>query len=263
MRQLHPRQTDIFEIAKRDGRVDVDTLASQFQVTPQTIRKDLNDLCEIKALNRIHGGAVYPSSTTNFAYHSRRELAVDAKSEIASVAASLVPDNSSLFLNIGTTVESVAIELRDHRGLVAVTNNLNVAYILSDAPDIEVVVAGGTVRKSDRAIVGAATVDLIKQFKVDFAIIGTSAIDEEGSLLDFDYQEVRVARAILEQARTKILVADAMKFERRAPVQIGHLSDIDIFVTNAPLSEEIMQICDEAGVQVITTDKVNSGDFTL
>ena len=257
MRQLHPRQTNIFEIAKREGRVDVDALAVRFQVTPQTIRKDLNDLCEIKVLNRIHGGAVYPSSTSNFAYHSRRELAVDAKSEIASVAANLVPDNSSLFLNIGTTVESVAIALHDHRGLVAITNNLNVAYILSDAPDIEVVVAGGTVRKSDRAIVGAATVDLIKQFKVDFAIIGTSSIDEDGCLLDFDYQEVRVAQAILEQARTKILVADAMKFERRAPVQMGHLSNIDIFVTNAPLSEEIQQICDEANVRVLTTDKTD------
>ncbi len=259
MRQLHPRQSDIFEIAKREGRVDVDALAFQFQVTPQTIRKDLNDLCEIKALNRIHGGAVYPSSTANFAYRSRRELAVDAKSDIAKIAAELVPDNSSLFMNIGTTVESVAIALRGHQGLVAVTNNLNVAYILSDAANIEVVVAGGTVRKSDRAIVGAATVDLIKQFKVDFAIIGASSIDEDGCLLDFDYQEVRVARAILEQARTKILVADAMKFERRAPVQIGHLSDIDIFVTDAPLSENIQQICDEADVIVKTTDGLTAG----
>lgn len=256
MRPLHPRQSDIFEIAKREGRVDVDALAFQFQVTPQTIRKDLNDLCEIKALNRIHGGAVYPSSTTNFAYRSRRELAVDAKSHIARVAAALVPDNSSLFLNIGTTVESVAIQLRNHRGLVAVTNNLNVAYILSDAPEIEVVVAGGTVRKSDRAIVGAATVDLIRQFKVDFAIIGASSIDEDGCLLDFDYQEVRVARAILEQARKKILVADAMKFERRAPVQIGHLSDIDIFVTDAPLNQKISKICKASGVLVKTTDQI-------
>ena len=119
-------------------------------------------------------------------------------------------------------------------------------------------VAGGTVRKSDRAIVGAATVDLIRQFKVDFAIIGASSIDEDGCLLDFDYQEVRVARAILEQARKKILVADAMKFERRAPVQIGHLSDIDIFVTDAPLNDKIRKICKAADVLVKTTDQISN-----
>ena len=107
---------------------------------------------------------------------------------------------------------------------MVITNNLNVAYILSDAPGVEVVVSGGMVRKSDGGIVGAAAIDLIRQFKVDFAVIGTSAIDEEGCLLDFDYREVRVSQAILGQARTSILAADTGKFERRAPVQIGQLA---------------------------------------
>jgi len=243
MRPLHPRQSDILQIARRDGRVDVESLASHFEVTPQTIRKDLNDLCEIEALQRVHGGAVHPSNTTNFAYRSRRELAADSKQWIGECTASLIPDNSSVILNIGTTTEQVARALRRHEGLMAITNNLNVAYILADAPDVEVVVAGGMVRKSDSGIVGGVAIDLIRQFKVDFAVIGTSAIDEDGCLLDFDYREVRVAQAILEQARTCILVADAMKFERRAPVQIGHLSDIDIFVTDAMPSNDIREIC--------------------
>ena len=250
MRPLHPRQTDILQIAKRDGRVDVETLASHFDVTPQTIRKDLNDLCEIDALQRVHGGAVHPSNTANFAYRSRRELAAGSKQSIGMRAAALIPDNSSVILNIGTTTEQVALALKRHQGLMAITNNLNVAYILSEAPDVEVVVAGGMVRKSDSGIVGGVAIDLIRQFKVDFAVIGASAIDEDGCLLDFDYREVRVAQAILEQARTRVLVADVMKFERRAPVQIGHLSDIDIFVTDAAPPKGICDICKAHKVQL-------------
>lgn len=262
MRPLHPRQSDILDIAKRDGRVEVDSLANQFAVTPQTIRKDLNDLCDIEALHRVHGGAIFPSSVANVAYGSRRGLAADSKGRIARVAASLIPENSSLILNIGTTTEEVARALRNHEELLAITNNLNVAYILSDAPGIEVVVAGGMVRKSDGGIVGATAVDLINQFKVDYAVIGSSAIDEDGSLLDFDYSEVRVAQAILKQARTRILVADAMKFERRAPVQIGHLSDIDIFVTDRKPSRTIAGICADAGVtlHVAAGDPVHEQD---
>ncbi|NNE25083.1 MAG: DeoR/GlpR transcriptional regulator [Rhizobiales bacterium] len=259
MRPLHPRQSDILQIARRHGRVDVESLASHFDVTPQTIRKDLNDLCEIEALQRVHGGAVHPSNTANFTYLSRRELAADSKQSIGERTARLIPDNSSIILNIGTTTEQVAQALRRHEGLMAITNNLNVAYILADAPDVEVVVAGGMVRKSDNGIIGGVAIDHIRQFKVDFAVIGASAIDEDGCLLDFDYSEVRVAQAILEQARTRILVADVMKFERRAPVQIGHLSDIDIFVTDAVPPQSICEMCRTHKVQLeVAEAQVNS-----
>lgn len=253
MPPLHPRQIDIMQIAREQGRVDVESLAEKFNVTPQTIRKDLNDLCELEELHRVHGGAVYPSSTSNFAYASRRNLAMDAKSKIAEMAASLVPNDSSLIMNIGTTTERVAEALKDHRGLMVVTNNLNVAYILSDVAEIEVVITGGVVRRSDRGIVGAAAIDVINQFKVDIAIIGTSAIDNDGCLLDFDYREVRVAKAILKQSRKRILVADNMKFERRAPVQIGHLSDIDIFITDREPPQDIIDICERSRVQLEVT----------
>ncbi|MCH9672576.1 MAG: DeoR/GlpR family DNA-binding transcription regulator [Gammaproteobacteria bacterium] len=241
------------QLARSQGRVDVDGLALRFGVTPQTIRKDLNELCEAEMLHRVHGGAVYPSSTANYAYTSRRELAAEAKSKIAQLAASFVPNDSSLILNIGTTTEHVAAALAEHNGLLVVTNNLNVALILADARGIEVVIAGGMVRKSDLGIVEAAAIDMIEQFKVDIAVIGTSAIDEDGCLLDFDYREVRVAQAIMKQARKCILVADNMKFERRAPVQIGHLSDIDIFVTDLMPAPEIVDLCKRSGVQLQVT----------
>lgn len=254
MQPLPPRQIDILRMARQDGRVEVDKLASHFRVTPQTIRKDLNDLCDLERLQRVHGGAILPSNTVNLAYQARRELASEAKGRIARTVAGLIPNNSSVILNIGTTTEQVARALRHHEGLLAITNNLNVAIILSETEGTEVVVAGGVVRKSDHGIIGAAAIDLIRQFKVDYAVIGSSAIDEDGVLLDFDYREVRVSQVIIEQARKTILVADAMKFERRAPVQIGRMEDVDIFVTDGPLPSPILSRCREAGVQVCVAE---------
>lgn len=250
MEPLMPRQADILARARQVGRVEVEELSIVFDVTPQTIRKDLNELCERGLLQRVHGGAIHPSGASNYAYDSRRMLAADEKLRIGERAASLIPDNASIMLNIGTTTEQVARALRRHEGILAITNNINVAHILREAPSGEVIIAGGLVRKSDGGVVGEATVDFIKQFKVDYAVIGASAIDADGSILDFDYREVSVAREIIGHARQTILVADSLKFDRNAPVRIAHLSDIDVLVTDRSPPEPIDAICAQAGVRV-------------
>ena len=250
MDPVSPRQSEILDRARRAGRVDVDGLASEFDVTPQTIRKDLNELCERGMLQRVHGGAVLPSGIANYAYDARRQLASDAKQLIGKRAAALIPDSASIMLNIGTTTEQVARALRQHDGIMAITNNINVANILRSAPAVEVIIAGGQVRPSDGGIVGEATVDFIRQFKVDYAVIGASAIDADGTIFDYDFREVRVAREILSHARQTLLVADAMKFERSAPVRIAHLSQIDIFVTDTAPPESVAEICREHNVRI-------------
>ncbi|MGG7518368.1 DeoR/GlpR family DNA-binding transcription regulator [Allorhizobium undicola] len=248
---LSPRQTQILEIAKAEGRVLVEELASRFSVTPQTIRKDLNDLCESRQLTRVHGGAIFPSGAENVRYEARRSIAAPEKQGIGRAAASLIPDNSSLFINIGTTTEAVGEALLDHRDLMVITNNINVANRLRVFPAIEVVIAGGVVRGSDGGIVGEAAVDFIRQFKVDYAVIGVSAIDHDGALLDYDYREVKVAQAIMANARHVILVADSSKFDRAAPVRIGHLSQVHTFITDTCSIPALKTICRDHGVRLI------------
>jgi DeoR family glycerol-3-phosphate regulon repressor len=250
MEPLSPRQSDILGLARQVGRVDVDELAAHFAVTPQTIRKDLNELCDQGLLQRIHGGATYPSGVTNYAYDARRLLAAEQKQRMGVRAASLIPDNSSIVLNIGTTTEQVAMALRRREGILAITNNINVAHILRDSPSVEVIIAGGLVRKSDGGIVGEATVEFIRQFRVDYAVIGASAIDEDGTILDYDYREVSVSREIIRHSRQTILVADSMKFERSAPVRIAHLREITFFVTDRPPPEPVRRICEEHGIRL-------------
>jgi DeoR family glycerol-3-phosphate regulon repressor len=245
-----PRQNDILGLARLNGRVNVEELAAKFDVTPQTIRKDLNDLCGQRLLTRTHGGAILASGVENVAYEARRHLADDEKRRIGEHAASLISNGSSLFINIGTTTEEVARALRAHEGLLVITNNIHVAGILLPSQRIDVIVAGGMLRRSDGGIVGEQAVDFMSQFKVDYAVIGVSAIDDDGALLDFDYREVRVAQAIIANARNVILVADSMKFTRTAPVRIGHLSEINIFVTDRNPPEGIAEICRHSGTTI-------------
>ena len=258
MKKLNKRQDDILSLAEQEGYVSVENLAEAFTVTQQTIRRDIKYLSDNEFLVRTHGGAFYSSGVSNFAYKSRKYLASDEKSEIANAVAEIIPNHSSVILNIGTTTEKVAESLLSHQGLKVVTNNINIVNIFAHSDDAKVWLAGGKVRKSDSAVIGESTADFIKQFKVDYAVVGVSAIDNDGLLMDFDQREVMVSRAIFERSRKLILVADDIKFERTAPMVIGNISEIDILVTNNQPSPEITNICNENNVEVIVVSSSNS-----
>ena len=245
------RHSEILEIARQTGRVTVEALAERLDVTPQTIRKDLNDLSERNMLSRVHGGALITSGIDNLAYEARRVLAQPEKQAIGAAVAALIPEKASIFINIGTTTEEVAKALAQRRGLLVITNNLNVLDLLAPNPEIEVIVVGGRVRALDRAVVGAFAVEFIKSFKVDFAIIGASAIDEDGTLLDFDMNEVQGSQAIIQNARQVILAADSSKLRRPAPVRIGHIAEVDVFVTDALASEALAGVCEANNVRIL------------
>lgn len=248
--QLNERQTQILHQARAHGRVEVEALAATFAVTTQTIRRDLNDLSTSGLLARTHGGAVPATRVANVAYAARRQLAAPEKRAIGIRAAAMIPDGCSVIVNVGTTTEEVARALVDRRDLVVITNNLNVVGILSGTPGKEIILAGGVVRQVDGAIVGDEAVAFIGRFRADYAVIGASAIDADGAILDFDMREVAVARAIIANARRTILVADSLKFDRSAPVRIADVADIHAFVTDAPPPTAFTDACARAGVQV-------------
>lgn len=246
---LHPRHQDILELAKQNSFLSTEELTKVFKVTSQTIRRDINELCEKGLLRRYHGGAGLASSIENVDYSARQVLNHEEKIRIAQMVAQQIPDNASLFINIGTTTEEVAKALYGHKNLRVITNNLNVAGLLSDNSNFEVIVAGGVVRR-DRGVIGESTIDFIKQFKVDFGIIGISGIDQDGTLLDFDYREVRVAQAIIENARQVFLVTDHTKFTRNPMVRLGHISEIDALFTDRQPPDEIRACLAEAKIRL-------------
>ncbi|WP_113912417.1 DeoR/GlpR family DNA-binding transcription regulator [Roseovarius dicentrarchi] len=244
------RYPEILEIARRDGKVTVDHLAAHFGVTLQTIRRDLSDLADLGRLERVHGGAVLPSGTTNIGYEERRRINAGGKAAIARACAAQIPDSSAIFLNIGTSTEAVAAELMHHRDLLVVTNNMNVANILAQNHDCKVIVTGGTLRQSDGGLIGDITKASIRQFKFDIGIIGCSAIDADGDILDFDVQEVGVSQAILTRSRRRMLLADHSKFTRTAPARISSLAEIDVVFTDRKLHADLQARCEGWQTQI-------------
>lgn len=249
-RTISKRQSTILEIVKNKGFVATEQLANQFDVTPQTIRRDINILCEQSLMHRFHGGAGQAISIENEAYHRRLHAFVDAKSNIASHVAKHIPNGSSLFLNIGTTTELVAQALLDHKNLKIVTNNLHVAAILSKNDDFEVMIAGGQLRNRDGGITGPAATEFIEKFRLDFGVIGVGGIDSDGSLLDFDFQATSNAAAIIANSRETILVADHSKFGRRAMSRLGHLSQIDWLYTDRKPPESFQGLISSCGTGI-------------
>lgn len=237
------RHSEILEIARREGKVTVEGLAQRFGVTVQTIRRDLSDLADAGRLERVHGGAVLPSGVANIGYEERRALNAEQKEAIGAACAAEIPESASVFLAIGTTTEAVARHLLRHRDLMVVTNNLNVANILLANPGCEIAVAGGTLRRADGGLVGPLASRAVAEFKVDIAVIGCSALDADGDILDFDIAEVEVSRTVLRQSRRRVLVADASKFRRSAPARIGSLADLDAIYTDGPLPAGLSRRC--------------------
>lgn len=238
------RQAAILEMVERFGFVATDAMVTEFDVTPQTIRRDLNELSDEGLLARFHGGAGQVKSAENPPYTARLKTGVEAKRKIAELTASLIPNGSSLFMSTGTTIEAVAEALLEHQNLHVLTNNLHVAQILTRNETFQIIVSCGNVRHLDGGIVGSSSEDFIADFRMDIGIVGISGVDYEGTLLEYDPQEVKTAKTILKNSQKTIMVADRHKFGRHAMNRVGHLRDIDVIVTDSSLDASFQEICE-------------------
>ena len=247
------RRPDIMAIARREGRVAVDDLVARLGVTPQTVRRDLAALAAEGALTRVHGGAVLASGTANLAWEDRRAMAAPGKAAIARAAAARIAPGDALFLNIGTTTGAVAEALRDRPwpegAPTVVTNDLRAAHAL--AGGVEVILTGGRLRPADQGLVGELAAEGARQFRPDWAVIGCSALGADGALLDYDLAEVGVARAMLAGARRRMLVADASKADRHAPVRIASLEALDLWITDAAPPAPLAALCAGWGTEIL------------
>ena len=229
------RQAHILEIVREEGFASIEHLATRFDVTQQTIRRLVNALCDQGLLRRIHGGVGLPVQNQNLAYGSRQGLNADAKRRIAHATAKFIPDGASIMIGLGTTPEYVAQALSRRQDLRIITNSLNVASAFAQNPDVQISIAGGTLRPLDRDIVGEAAARFFSGFRADYGIFGVGGVDQDGTLLDFHVDEVHARQAIAANSRTAVLVADTTKFGRNATVRGGHLKDCHHLFTDGPL----------------------------
>ena len=229
------RGAEIAKLLLKRDFLSVEELAARFDVTTQTIRRDINGLCEQGAARRLHGGVAPANSSTNASFTARQTHNPEAKFAIASAVARLIPDGASVSFGIGTTPQIVADALSAHRGLKIVTNNLPIAISASQNPSFEVAIAGGVVRPNEIDVCGPQTEDFFSAYSVDFAIFGVGGVDRDGGLLDFSHAEVRAREAMRENCRASFLVLDSSKFDRTAHIKGGHIDRMtSVFCETGP-----------------------------
>ena len=248
---LTARQAEIAELVRRTGFETIGHLANHFSVTTQTIRRDVNDLCDRDILRRKHGGVEPRVTQSNLRYSARRVLNVDAKRAIAGEVARRVHSNASIAFSVGTTPQMVAEGLANHSGLRIFTNNLNVALIASANPTFETFIAGGQIRNMDLDVVGSNAAEFFSSYKVDYGIYGVGGVDSEGTLLDFSSDEVEARESIRANSRTQFLVLDASKFSRSAHVRGGHISDASVVFCDRCPPAEIVRMLERSAAELV------------
>lgn len=231
-----------------NGELSTADITSQFNVTIQTIRKDLNELSKRGLVRRVHGGINLPSSNQNLSFVNRTILNFEAKQRIAFKVVELLPADTSIFLGIGTTPQQVAQALLDHPGLTVVTNNINAALTLCHNKNIQTYLAGGKVRANDQDLMGHETIDYMSKYNIQYGIFGVGGLNSKGQLLDFSSEESKISQTIIRQSETKILVADHTKLNRYAPLITGELKDIDFLVMDV-ISSSIFELCEQNDIE--------------
>ena len=225
------RRAAILEAVHANGAVAVSELAERFNVTQQTIRRDLHALDGKGLIQKGFGGAFAQPGVAKFNYLERLGARADVKKRLMVAIEEFLTPGATIFVGLGTTFNSLHAVLARHPGLLVATPNLEVAYNCAMNTDATVYVYGGYVRNKDSAVLNVAD-ESRTRFKFDIALLGASAIDEEGAVLEFDPLEVDLTRTILPQARRRILVAHDEKFGKRAPHRVASIAELDVLVTN-------------------------------
>ncbi|MBA4502434.1 DeoR/GlpR family DNA-binding transcription regulator [Marinobacterium marinum] len=250
---LSERQNRILALLNQaGGSLTSSELTQAFEVSVQTIRKDLNILSHQGLVQRVHGGITLPHQNRNLSFSNRLVINLAAKQAIAQAVAARLPEGASVFLGIGTTPQQVARALLHHPGLQVITNNLNAAVTLCQNPNIETLVAGGRIRPSDQDLMGEDTTRFLRRFQVNFGILGAGGINAKGELMDFSLEESHLSRAIIDCSDQCILVTDSSKYLRSAPVRTGCISEVDMFVTEQ-LPAPINALLRDTHTEVICT----------
>ena len=216
------RQREILSLAESQGFVTIENLAQRFQVSAQTVRRDIIALDEAGLLQRFHGGAGSNErvDTMRLGHAHKKDLSPDAKRRIAERAAALVHDGATLFLDVGTTIEAAAEALNRRKALRIFTNNLRAALRFEPAQH-DVHVLGGTLTGRDGSLTGGRVVTALSGLNLDFALIGCSGIEPSGRVMDFDLNKIEVKKTAMRIARTSLLLADASKLGRSALAEIA------------------------------------------
>jgi DeoR/GlpR family transcriptional regulator of sugar metabolism len=255
----NPRHDRLIALISEFGYMSIEDIAHRLEVSPQTIRRDIRKLSEQNLISRHHGGAGRVSPITNTAFEEREILQTLEKEIIAQTLVESIPDHSTLFITIGTTVEQIARALLTRKHLQIITNSLRVAHILYKNKDLNVMVPGGIIRSHNSGIIGTNTIAFVEGFRADYLITSIGAIEPDGTLLEFDVGETAVVKAMIKNSRHIFLAADHTKFTAKAAVELGHTRQISALFTDQPPPVELNHLLAQQQVDIHIANTVPVG----
>lgn len=236
--KMRARREMILDLVQERGVISVGALAELLDVSMQTIRRDIEELCATEGLRRLHGRIELAEDRLNMPFDQRTDTNLAAKRAIGHAAAQLIPDGASLFISIGSTALAVANALRGRKELTIITNNLSAAMALSDEISNRIIIPGGELRLPDRDMLGDDVVSFFGKYRAEYGVFGTAGVAADGRLLEFHAAEVRASERIRLNSVTSILVIDQSKFGRLAPALGPNITEINHVVTDrAPAGE--------------------------
>jgi DeoR family transcriptional regulator, fructose operon transcriptional repressor len=246
------RQQEILRQARVEGRVDVTTLAEEFAVTAETIRRDLTTLERAGVLRRVHGGGI-PVERIGFepALAARDAVLTDEKERIAKVALAEVPEEGAIILDAGTTTARLAQALPADRELTVVVNSPAIAVILGPRVNINLLLIGGRVRGKTLAAVDDWALRPLADLYVDVAFLGTNGLSVERGLTTPDPAEAAVKRAMIAASRRTVVLADHTKIGNDYLSRFGSLSEVDLLISDSGLNDELVSDVEAEGVRVV------------
>lgn len=246
------RQAEIAELISRTGEMSVDALASQFQVSQETIRRDLGQLDDVGLVEKVHGGARRSRLHSEGTFQERMAENSAAKESIAEKILHLVEPGDSIFIDTGSTTLACARRLASVARLSVITNSVQVAEVLRSGPGrATVYLVGGEYRASNGQTIGPIAIEQIRGFQAEHAIITVAALDRAVGAMDASIEEAHVARAMIDCASHLFVVADVTKLRRKAAFRVCRLEEIDVLVCDQRPAPEFARAMEDAGVELL------------
>ena len=245
------RQSEILQAVRLSGSCSIGELAERFEVSGETIRRNIKPLVTQGLVRRVHGGVTLPERLQEPPFQKRMQENSAEKQRIARRVAEQIDNGDTLILDCGSTTTYVARALSQHRSLVVVTNSAEIARTLATNDSNKVFMAGGELRSDDTASLGPEALAFVGQFQVRHAILSLGAIDAEGNMMVYHLSEAEFSRAVMERAENVIVAVDHSKFGRSGLVRICEPGRVDSLVTDEPPPEPLRGKLEAAEVEIL------------
>jgi DeoR family glycerol-3-phosphate regulon repressor len=251
--RLHKRQNEILAAVKSSGACSIVELAQALKVSDETIRRNIKPLVHEGLVEKVHGGIVLnQNQEPEPPFEKRMNEQIEEKKLISSLLAEIIKDGDSIMLDTGSTTAYVARALSERHNLSVVTNCTEIARTLARGPTNRVHICGGALRPDDWATFGSSAIAFVRQFQVTYAVLSIGGVTDSGEFMDYHLEEAEFSRAVIEQSRKTIVVADHTKFGSRNFVKVCDFEQVDMIVTDRQPPDNILLRLTESGVAVIT-----------